>query len=236
MNDRIIVPLDVPTAHEALALVERLGPDTTFYKVGLELFSAEGPGVVGELGRRGKDVFLDLKLHDIPNTVAKAVERAAGMGIRFLTVHATGGSEMIRAAAEAADGRVVVLAVTVLTSLDGGALARIWGRPVPEVRDEVARLAELAVEAGAGGIVCSPWEAGAVAAALGDGHEIVTPGIRFSEGGHHDQKRVATPAEAMAAGATRLVMGRAITGAAKPVDAFRRAVEEARSGAGAVAS
>lgn len=226
MNDRIIIPLDVNGLDPALDLVERLGPDTTFYKVGLELFTACGPAVVEALRVRQKDVFLDLKLHDIPNTVAGAVRRAAELDVRFLTVHGTGGGRMIEAAVEAAESRVTILAVTVLTSLDETEVARIWGRPLSDVGPEVVRIAGMALDAGAGGIVCSPWEAESVAALKGPGVEVVTPGIRFAEGSADDQRRVATPSQAIGFGATRLVMGRPITRAPDPIAAFRRALDE----------
>lgn len=231
MSERIIVPLDVPDASSAMALVDALGEEATFYKVGLELFTAAGPAVVDELRSRGKDVFLDLKYLDIPNTVARAVSRASDLGVRFLTIHATGGPEMIAAAAEAGGGRVGLLGVTVLTSVDREGLAGIWNRPVPSIGDEVVRLARMAVEGGAAGVVCSPREAGLVSGATPPGSEIVTPGVRFADGDRDDQRRVATPAEAVAAGATRLVMGRPITRAADPRAAFRRAAEEVRSAA-----
>ena len=227
MNDRIIIPLDVDGLDAALQLVERLGPEPSFYKVGLELFTACGPAVVRALRERGKDVFLDLKLHDIPNTVAGAVRSAADLDVRFLTVHATGGERMIEAAARAADGRVTILAVTVLTSLDDSEVSRIWARPVSDMESEVQRLAALSLDAGAGGIVCSPWEADAVAREANPGTEVVTPGIRFDDGGTDDQRRVATPSQATRFGATRLVMGRPITRAPDPAAAFRRAVSEA---------
>lgn len=226
MNDRIIIPLDVDGFDPALDLVERLGPDATFYKVGLELFTACGPRVVEALREREKEVFLDLKLHDIPNTVAGAVRRAAELDVRFLTVHGTGGARMVEAAVDASGGRVTILAVTILTSLDGTEISKIWDRPVPSVETEVVRVARMALEAGAGGIVCSPWEAQAVSAQKGLEVEVVTPGVRFADGAADDQRRVATPAQAIGFGATRLVMGRPITRAPDPVAAFRRAVVE----------
>lgn len=231
MSDRIIVPLDVADASSALELVDRLGEDASFFKVGLELFTAAGPPVVEALRDRGKDVFLDLKYLDIPNTVAGAVRSAADLGVRFLTLHATGGPDMLAAAVEAAEDRVDLLGVTVLTSMDGDVLARTWNRPVPSVEDEVARLAVMCVEHGCAGVVCSPREARIVSDAIGRGPEIVTPGVRFAGGSRDDQRRVATPAEAVAAGATRLVMGRPITRADDPRAAFRRAAEEVRSAA-----
>ncbi len=229
MNDRIIVPLDVESPAAAQGIMDLLGPDTTFYKVGLELYTASGPGFVSSLSAQEKEVFLDLKLHDIPNTVAGAVERAADLGVRFLTVHGTGGPRMIEAAARAASGRLTLLAVTVLTSLDRAELSRVWGREVDSVEAEVVRIARSSTEAGAGGIVCSPREARAVSEAIPSGSEVVTPGVRFRDDALDDQRRVSTPAEAFRSGATRLVMGRPITRASDPAAAFQRAVEEGRS-------
>ena len=226
MNDRIIIPLDVNGLDAALELVDRLGPDAAFYKVGLELYTACGPRVVEALRQRGKDVFLDLKFHDIPNTVAGAVRQAVELDVRFLTVHAGGGGRMVEAAAQAAGDQATVLAVTVLTSLDQEEVSDIWGRMVSDVESEVVRLARMSVDAGAGGIVCSPKEAHAVAPLREGDLEVVTPGVRFADDSADDQRRVATPAEAIRAGATRLVMGRPITRAADPVQALRRAVDE----------
>ncbi|MGI9626762.1 MAG: orotidine-5'-phosphate decarboxylase [Longimicrobiales bacterium] len=228
-GDPIIIPLDFPSADRALALVEQLGERATFYKVGFELFAAAGPEVVRALRRLGKDVFLDLKCHDIPNTVSGVVSQAADLEATFITVHASGGGDMIRAAVEAADGRVGILAVTVLTSMDAAGLSDVWGRPVPTVLDEVQRLSEVALGAGATGVVCSAHEAAAVAGVTEQGHEIVTPGIRFSDGDRHDQRRVATPGEATRAGATRLVIGRPITQASDPAAAVERARREVQS-------
>ncbi len=172
-------------------------------------------------------MFLDLKLHDIPDTVAKAVSRCRGLGVRFLTVHASGGDRMLRAAQEAAEGRVTLLGVTVLTSFDREGIGTVFGRPVDSVEDEVGRLAELVAEAELGGVVCSAHEAGRVRALVGPGLEIVTPGIRLAGDAHHDQKRVRTPAEAIRDGATRLVVGRSVTAAADPVRAYEAVVAEA---------
>ncbi|MYD12417.1 MAG: orotidine-5'-phosphate decarboxylase, partial [Gemmatimonadetes bacterium] len=148
MSDRVIVALDFPRAEPALALADRLGPACTFYKVGLELYTAEGAAVVRALRRRGKHVFLDLKLHDIPNTVARATARAGDLGARFLTVHAAGGAAMLEAAAAAAPDTLTLLAVTVLTSLDESGLGAVFGRRVPDAGVEAARLARMARGAG----------------------------------------------------------------------------------------
>ncbi len=222
VSDRVIVALDFPRAEPALALAARLGPACTFYKVGLELYTAEGAAVVRELRRRGKHVFLDLKLHDIPNTVARATARAGELGVRFLTVHAAGGAAMLGAAAAAAPDGLTVLAVTVLTSLDASALGTVFGRPVADAGAEAERLARLVREAGVGGVVCAAGEAGRIRAAMGPGAAIVTPGIRAPEEPRHDQRRVRTAAAAFGAGATHIVVGRPVTAAPDPEAAFAR--------------
>ena len=230
MNERIIVALDVRDATSALALVDRIGPACTFYKVGLELFAAEGPGVVEVLKERGKHVFLDLKLHDIPNTVAGAVARVGGLGVRFLTVHAMGARDMMAAAAEAAPASLTLLGVTVLTSLDGPGLEEVFGRRVADAGAEADRLAGMVREAGLGGVVCSAAEADRVRATIGPGSRIVTPGIRLAGDAVHDQRRVRTAGEAFAAGATHIVVGRPVTGAEDPAAAFARIAADAQGG------
>jgi orotidine-5'-phosphate decarboxylase len=227
----VIIALDVPTGHEALALVDLLGEQGTFYKVGLELYTREGPGVVEALRARGKRVFLDLKLHDIPNTVAGAVRAASEQDVELLTVHATGGEAMMAAAQDAAAGRVRLLAVTLLTSLQPAAVERIWGRELASLRDEVLRLAGQARAAGIEGVVSSAHEAEALRRHLGAEAYLVTPGIRLAGGEAHDQARVMTPAHAVAAGADVLVVGRAVTAAADPAAALTQVLDEAR-GAG----
>ena len=222
---RAIVALDTPTLAKALVLVDSLGAACDFYKVGSELFTAAGPSAVAALRERGCDVFLDLKFHDIPNTVRGAVRNASRTGAALVTVHATGGSDMLRAAVDEAGDRCGVLAVTVLTSLDGRALSESWGRPVAAVGDEVLRLAELARSAGAHGIVCAASEAAAVRAAHGEALRLLVPGIRLEGAAAQDQVRTATPAEAVVAGATYLVLGRAVTGADDPRAAMHRVRE-----------
>jgi orotidine-5'-phosphate decarboxylase len=213
---RAIVALDVPGLASAQALTVRLGPACDFVKVGLELFAAEGPAVVRAMLGEGRDVFLDLKLHDIPNTVRGAARSAAASGAALVTVHASGGRAMIEAAVEGAGTTCGVLAVTVLTSLDGAALGEAWGRRVEDVPAEVVRLAGLARGAGAHGVVCSGAEAAAVRTAYGDSLAVLVPGIRRAGGAAHDQARVVTPAAAVAAGARYLVLGRAVTDAVDP--------------------
>lgn len=229
-----IVALDVASMAEAQALVRRLGSACDFYKVGLELFAAEGPEVVRWLRGKGKRVFVDLKLHDIPNTVRGAARSVARLGASLLTVHASGGTAMMAAAVAgaaegfaegtaqaSADGATCgILGVTVLTSMDAGGVEQAWGRPQVMVQDEVERLAGLVVEAGAAGIVCSGHEAAGVRSRYGGRLGLLVPGIRLAGGDAHDQRRVMTPSAAAAAGARWLILGRAVTGAADPVSAM----------------
>jgi len=224
-----IVALDRPTSEEALALVDELGPGADFSKVGLELFTREGPAVVRALRDRGHRIFLDLKLHDIPHTVARAVRSMASLGVELLTVHTAGGGAMMEAAAEAAaearsaqGASMRVVGVTVLTSLDSEGLAGVWGRPVDSVRDEVVRLAGLARASGLDGVVSSAREAASLRSALGPEALLVTPGIRLAGDDPGDQKRVMTPGEAAAAGADYLVIGRTVTAAPDPARALER--------------
>lgn len=219
--------LDVLSAERALELAERLACGCGGFKVGLELFTASGPEVVRRLAEGGHRVFLDLKFHDIPNTVAGAARAAVGLGAFMFNVHAAGGSEMMRRAAEAAGEeaarlgrrRPLVVAVTVLTSLDAAVLAGELGWPSsPE--DLVVRLALLAREAGLDGVVCSPREVAAIKAACGRDFLAVTPGIRPAGVAAADQRRPATPAAAFRAGADYLVLGRAVTGVPDPAAAL----------------
>ena len=225
----LIVALDVPSREEACARVRQLGEAVSFYKIGLELFAAEGPDVVKAVRGLGKRVFLDLKFHDIPRTVHNAVLSAGRLGVDLMTIHATGGQAMIRAAAEAAasfgENRPRILAVTMLTSLDASDLEDIGvrGRTPAE---QVLSMAKLARGAGADGLVSSPKEVGTLAAALEAGTLFVTPGVRPSGGSVGDQKRVATPAEAVRDGATHLVVGRPILAASDPVAAARAILAE----------
>ena len=228
MNERIIVALDAPDAATALALVDRIGPACGFYKVGLELFAAEGPGVVAALVERGKRVFLDLKLHDIPNQVAGAVARVGELGVKFATVHAMGGRDMLMAAVGAAPASLTLLGVTVLTSLDGPGLQEVFGRRVDDAGAEADRLARLVREVGLGGVVCSAAEAGRVRETVGPDASVVTPGIRLAGDPVHDQRRVRTASEAFATGATHIVVGRPVTRAEDPAAAFARIAAEAR--------
>jgi orotidine-5'-phosphate decarboxylase len=224
----LIVALDVSSAAEVEQTVDRLGDSVTFYKIGLELFSAEGPGVVRAVTCRGKKVFLDLKLHDIPRTVERAVKAGAALGVDLMTIHASGGKAMIQAAKEAAlacGGRAPkILAVTVLTSLDQADLGDLGiGR---EMRGQVEALGRLACGNGADGIVCSPREVAAMRAALGPQALLVTPGVRPAGADVGDQKRVATPGQAVRDGATHLVVGRPILEAPDPCAAARAITAE----------
>lgn len=225
-----IVALDVSDRPAAQAIVSRLGGACGFYKVGLELFSAEGPEIVSWLRDAGKSVFVDLKLHDIPNTVRGAARSVARHGASLLTVHASGGAEMIRAAVEGAqDGAsggssdadgCGILGVTILTSMDAAGVGDAWGRDSVDVTTEVVRLAGLVRAGGGAGIVCSGHEAASVRAAFGGDLGLLIPGIRLPGGDVHDQRRVMTPRAAADAGARWLILGRAVTGAADPVAAI----------------
>lgn len=226
-----IIALDVPSLAAAQALVARLGPDADFYKVGLELFTAEGPAVVEWLRGEGKRVFLDLKLYDIPNTVRGAARSAARMGVSLLTVHGYGGAAMVGAAVEGAGADTGILVVTVLTSFDAPSLGVTLGREAPEMGGEVLRLSQLADLAGAHGIVCSGHEVRAVRGSYPRLKPLV-PGIRLAGGATHDQARVATPESAAGDGAAYLVLGRAVTEAAAPREVLRRIRETVTATAG----
>lgn len=226
MSNPIIVALDVPTPDEARALVRTIGDAAGFYKVGMELYAAAGIAFVHELLDAGHKVFLDLKFYDIPETVKRATAQVARLGVHLLTVH--GSNAVMRAAVEGrADASLRLLGVTVLTSFDQSDLADL-GYPCP-VEDLVALRVRKAKEAAIDGIVCSPLEAASVRATLGPDAIIVTPGVRSAGAGKGDQKRVATPAEAIAAGATYLVIGRQITRAADPRSEAHRILAELRS-------
>ncbi|MBL8176519.1 MAG: orotidine-5'-phosphate decarboxylase [Bryobacterales bacterium] len=223
MNNPIIVALDVPTPDEARALVRRIGDAAGFYKVGMELYAAAGIAFVDELLQAGHKVFLDLKFYDIPETVKRATAQVARLGVHLLTVH--GSNAVMRAAVEGRAGASLrLLGVTVLTSFDQSDLADL-GYPCP-VEDLVALRVRKAKEAAVDGIVCSPLEAASVRRTLGPEAIVVTPGVRSAGAGKGDQKRVATPAEAMAAGATYLVIGRQITRAEDPREEAHRILAE----------
>jgi orotidine-5'-phosphate decarboxylase len=216
-RQHLVVALDVSSAIAARKIVAAVGGCASTYKVGMQLYTAEGPATVRELMTAGCRIFLDLKYHDIPTTVAAAVREAGKLGVSMLTVHASGGSKMLRAAMEAARGvnpELMVLGVTVLTSMDENDLEEIGARG--KVLDQVLRLAEQAIRSGCQGIVTSAHETAQVRSRLGHHFAIVNPGIRPAGTDRGDQNRVVTPAEAMAAGATLIVVGRPITEAADP--------------------
>ena len=222
MRNPIIAALDVPTAEQALKLADQLAPAVGAFKIGSELFTSAGPDIVRRIRATGASVFLDLKFHDIPNTVAKAVTAAVQLDVQMLTVHTSGGFEMLRAAEKAVEeiawklGRIppLVLGVTVLTSLDAGALREV-GLDV-NVEYQVRRLATVAVKAGLRGLVCSPQEVVKLRQILPPSMQLVTPGIRTGAEKADDQKRTLTPKEAMTAGANWLVIGRPIYAAENP--------------------
>ncbi|MEO5800321.1 MAG: orotidine-5'-phosphate decarboxylase [Gemmatimonadales bacterium] len=221
----LYVALDHPDAPSAVDLLDLL-PTGAPVKVGSVLMTRAGHGFVRSVLDAGHPVFLDLKWHDIPNTVHGAVTAAAELGVRMVTVHALGGTEMMQAAVEAAAGRLHVVAVTVLTSHDAAGFAHLTGRPMVDVGSEAARLAGIAMAAGVAGVVCSAHELEQVRPMVGSGR-LVVPGIRRAGEDEGDQRRVATPEVALAGGATDLVVGRPITGAEKPGEAwaeFRRLI------------
>lgn len=231
VSEKIIIALDVPDKQKALNLVHAL-PSARMFKVGLRLFTSEGPPFIKELRSLGKNVFLDLKLHDIPNTVADTVRVCAGYGVRMMTLHTSGGREMMEKAAGAAaetahrTGRPkpLLLGVTILTSLKNEQLEEI-GMP-PDTDAQVVRLAKLAAESGLDGVVCSPREIELVKKAVGKDFLVVTPGIRPAWAAAQDQKRILTPAQAVRQGADFLVIGRPIIADPSPPDAFDRIIQE----------
>ena len=226
-RDRLIVALDVSSATQARQIVQSIGESASTYKVGKQLFTAEGPQIVRDLVSSGRKVFLDLKFHDIPSTVAAAVKQAAELRVNMLTVHASGGSRMLKAATEAArqsSAHPMVLGVTVLTSLSDADLAELGVSS--HVLTQVLRLGSLARAAGCGGLVASGQEARELRRELGNDFAIVTPGVRPAGSAMGDQARVLTPKDAIAAGATYLVVGRPILEATDPAQAVGAIVKE----------
>ena len=226
-RNRLIVALDVPGAAAAATMVKRLQGVCRWFKVGMELFTATGPSVIEQLVAGGNSVFLDLKFHDIPNTVAGAVRSAAGLGVRMMTVHAAGGPAMLAAAQSALDGVAnppALLAVTVLTSMDAAQLKAAGVSRSPE--NQVALLAKMGLKAGFRGFVCSPHEVAALRALVGPEGVLVVPGIRPAGAKAGDQKRAATPADALKAGASYLVVGRPITESSDPAEAAEAILRE----------
>ena len=214
----LIVAFDHATVSEARALADKL-PDLAWAKVGPVLFVREGPALLRDFAARGTRVFLDLKWHDIPTTVAGAVSAARDIGVQLATVHCLGGGAMLEAAAHAA-GELALVGVTVLTSHDAAGLAAVLGRPVPDVGREVERLARVAVGAGLRGVVASGQELGVLRRALGPDPWIVVPGVRWPTDAASDQSRTVTPLDAVRGGATHLVVGRSITHAADPAAVY----------------
>jgi orotidine-5'-phosphate decarboxylase len=227
MSCDLILALDVETKEEARAILERVGPDLNTVKIGLQLFTRYGPPLVEEIAALGYRIFLDLKLHDIPNTVAKAVQSLSTLPISMLTLHASGGAEMMAAAHHARTSScpdLLLLAVTVLTSMDQKALNEAGVAGSPE--DQVRRLARLANTAGIQGIVCSPLETEMVRRELGRDAVLVTPGIRPADSASDEQKRIMTPKQAAQAGASYIVVGRPILRAKNPAEAVRSILAE----------
>ena len=231
-KDRLIVALDVDTAEKAILLAEKLKNDVRFFKIGFELFSSCGPSIVSQIARFGGRIFLDLKFHDIPNTVSKAAVSVTKLGVFMFNVHGLGGYDMMKKTADAVKTEAErlkiekpkVLAVTVLTSMDENALKKVGINDT--MNQEVLRLAELAKSAGLDGVVASPSEARLIREKLGKDFLIITPGIRPSWAEAGDQKRIASPKEAIADGATYIVVGRPITEAKDPAQAARKISEE----------
>jgi orotidine-5'-phosphate decarboxylase len=222
--DKIIVALDVPTSKAALKLVTELSNDISFFKVGLQLYTAGGLGFVRAISFLTPKVFLDLKLHDIPNTVAKSVEAAGEFGVQMLTIHLSGGSEMIRAAVSAGKANMSILGVTVLTSANQQTLQEMGISD--KIDNQVLRLAKLGVENGIDGLVASPHEIKPLRTEFGDKIKIVVPGIRPSWSEPGDQKRTMTPRQALDAGADYLVIGRPIIAHPDPREAVAKILEE----------
>ena len=229
MGKDVIIACDFAGEEEVFAFLDKLGDYRPFVKIGMELFYAAGPSIVKKLKARGHKVFLDLKLHDIPNTVGKSMKVLSGLGADIVNLHAAGGRKMMEAALEGLkrpDGsRPLLIAVTQLTSTDQQMLEEeLLIRE--EIADVVLHYAENAKKAGLDGIVCSPLEAGKVHEALGEGFLTVTPGVRFADGDVGDQKRVMTPAEAKRIGSDYIVVGRPITAAEDPLAAYERCLQE----------
>ena len=222
--DKIIVALDVATKKEALVLVNQLNGQISFFKIGLQLYTAEGPEIVRSVLSTGAKIWLDLKLHDIPNTVARAVESASNLGVHMLTIHLSGGGEMIRAATAARANSMSILGVTVLTSATEQTLCEIG--IADKVDDQVLRLAKLGVDAEIDGLVASPHEVKMLRGEFRDKIKIVTPGVRPKGSDAGDQKRVMTPRQALDAGADYLVIGRPITTHPNPREAVAKILAE----------
>lgn len=223
-RDRLIVALDFPSKARALALVSALSGTVSTYKIGLQLYTAEGPEIIRAVAATGAKIFLDLKLHDIPNTVAKAVAAAGELGVQMLTVHLSGGSAMLSAAVEARPPNLLLLGVTVLTSATSEMLSETGVNS--GIEEQVLRLAKLGQKTGISGLITSPQEVRTLRKQLGDKITLITPGVRPSWAAADDQKRFTTPGEALKSGADYLVVGRPITADANPRAAADRVLEE----------
>jgi orotidine-5'-phosphate decarboxylase len=223
-RDRLIVALDFPTKSKALALVSALSGSASNYKIGLQLYTAEGPGIVRAIAATGAKIFLDLKLHDIPSTVAKAVAAAGELGVQMLTVHLSGGRAMLEAAVEARSPNLSLLGVTVLTSATPETLSETGVNS--GIEEQVLRLAELGKKSGIDGLITSPQEVRILRERLGDQIKLIAPGVRPSWAAANDQKRFTTPNEALKSGADYLVIGRPITADPDPRTAVERLLEE----------
>jgi orotidine-5'-phosphate decarboxylase len=233
LSDRIIVALDVPTFDEARHLLDRLGDMPVAFKVGSQLFTSVGPVIIREIKGRGKTLFLDLKFHDIPNTVARAAEAAVELGVDIFNVHIAGGMEMMRDAAEATKSRAaelgmkkpIILGVTVLTSIDESMFRHVLNTNV-SLQDQIVHMAKLARSAGLDGVVASPQEIELIRNACGSDFVILTPGVRPEWASKDDQKRTMTPSQAVAVGADYVVIGRPIRQSLDPADALKRVFQE----------
>jgi orotidine-5'-phosphate decarboxylase len=228
MKEKIIIALDVSSRKEALSLVESLHPMTGMFKIGMQLYTAEGPSLVRDVIAAGGNVFLDLKFHDIPNTVRKAALEAARLGVAMMTIHAAGGQAMMQAVADelrekSGEKRPIVVGVTVLTSMDEGALKEAGVHSA--VDEQVVRLAKLAEASGLDGVVCSPREIQLIRGAVDRNFKIVTPGVRMAGQSADDQQRTATPREAISNGADYIVVGRAVTNAPHPRTALEQLLQ-----------
>jgi len=233
LSNRIIVALDVATFDEARQLLDQLGEMPVAFKVGSQLFTSVGPDIIKDIKGRGKTLFLDLKFHDIPNTVARAAEAAVELGVDIFNIHIAGGMEMMRDAAEATKSKAaelgikkpIILGVTVLTSIDESMFQRVLNTDV-SIQDQIVHMAKLAQSAGLDGVVASPQEIKLIRTACGSDFVILTPGVRPEWASKDDQKRTMIPSQAVAAGADYVVIGRPIRQAPNPVDALRRIFQE----------
>lgn len=233
LSDKVIVALDVATFDEARELMDQLSDSAAWFKVGNQLFTSVGPDIIREIKRRGKKLFLDLKFHDIPNTVARASEAATELAVDMFNIHVSGGMDMMRDAAAATKSKAfelgikkpIVLGVTILTSIDASTLEEVFGS-VKSLQEQIVYMAKLAQSAGLDGVVASPQEIQPIRKACGNDFVIVTPGVRPEWASANDQKRIMTPSEAISAGASYMVIGRPIRQAQRPANALERILKE----------